>query len=94
MAQSSLRSSTAAWLFQSWAGFVIAVGFMAFGIYYLPADAWTRGYLGIGSLFLVSSCFSLAKTLRDKHEAERIHNKVEEVRTERILREVGDELAG
>ena len=94
LAQTSLRSSTAAWAFQSWAGFALAVGFMVVGIYHLPVDAWTRGYLGVGSLFLVSSCFTLAKTLRDKHEEDRIHNKVSDVRTERILREVTDELTG
>ena len=40
------------------------------GIAYLPVDVWTKGFLGMGLLFTIGSCFSLAKTVRDDHEAE------------------------
>jgi hypothetical protein len=35
---------------------------------------------------LMQSCFTLAKSLRDMHEAGRMINRIEEARTERLLR--------
>lgn len=63
-------SSTAAWKFQVWASFVISTAVTALGVAYLPVDLWTKGFLAMGLLFTVGSCFSLAKTIRDEHEAE------------------------
>jgi hypothetical protein len=62
--------NTAAWRFQVWASFVIATLLMALGIAYLPVDLWTKGFMGMGLLFTIGSCFSLAKTIRDEHDAE------------------------
>ncbi|MBX3270446.1 MAG: hypothetical protein KF729_09310 [Sandaracinaceae bacterium] len=64
-------SHTAAWKFQVWASFVIATAFTGAGILYLPVDVWTKGFLAMGLLFTIGSCFGLAKTVRDDHEAER-----------------------
>jgi hypothetical protein len=55
----------------------------------LPLDIWAKGYLGMGLFFLVSSTISVSKTLRDKHEFDRIINRVEEAKTEKILQEYG-----
>ena len=35
----------------------------------LPVDVWVRGFLGIGSLYVVTSTFTLAKCVRDRQEA-------------------------
>lgn len=74
-----MKSTTAAWRFQVWASFVLASTITSLGILYLPVDLWTKGFLGMGLLFTVGSCFSLAKTLRDEHEA----NHREPVRDDR-----------
>ena len=63
--------STAAWKFQVWTSFVASTAAMVIGILYLPVDLWTKGFFAMGLLFTVGSCFSLAKTIRDEHEAER-----------------------
>lgn len=55
---------------------------------YLPVGIWAKAFLGTGFLFTVSSCFVLAKTLRDEHEAERFHHRLEEAQAEKILRDV------
>ncbi len=62
-------SNTAAWHIQVWASFLIASSATVIGILYLPVDVWIKGFLGMGLLFTVGSCFSLAKTIRDEHEA-------------------------
>ena len=41
-------------------------------------------------LFLVGSSFTLAKTLRDNHEALRLVNRVKSAKTERLIREYED----
>lgn len=64
------NTSTAAWKFQVWASFVISTAVTAIGVAYLPVDIWVKGFLAMGLLFTVGSCFSLAKTIRDEHEAD------------------------
>ena len=66
-----------------------ALGAMIFGIFMLPLDLWIKGYFSMGLFFLVSSTISVSKTLRDKHEYDRIINRVEEAKTEKILKEYG-----
>jgi hypothetical protein len=79
------QKDTAAWIFQVWASFLVAVTLLAIGIYYLPVDGWIRGYLAMGMLFSIGSSFSLAKTIRDNHEAGKLINRVAEAKTEKYL---------
>jgi hypothetical protein len=50
-------------------------------------DLWIRGYLAMGLFFTVSSTVTLSKTLRDRHESERLVNRLKSVKTERLLHE-------
>lgn len=83
--QNNINRDSSAWIFQTWAAFIISVGFTLAGLYYAPIDIWIKGFIAIGYLFTISTCFTLAKTLRDKHEAERIVNRVATAKTEKIL---------
>jgi hypothetical protein len=58
------------------------------GIFYLPLDWWSRGYLAMGVLMLIQSCVTMSKTARDQHEAARLVNSIEDARAERLLMEV------
>jgi hypothetical protein len=82
-----ITRDTAAWRFQVWASFLIASAVTLAGIGYLPVDTWMRGFLLMGVLFVVGSCFSLAKTLRDDHEARRLLNRLADAKAEKIIRE-------
>ena len=82
-----LQKDTAAWIFQVWASFLLAVLSTALGILYLPVDGWMKGFLAMGLIFTVGSCFSLAKTLRDNHESSKLLNRITDAKTEKILRE-------
>jgi hypothetical protein len=44
-----------------------------------------RAYLAMGVTMVVQSSFTLAKNIRDVHEASRMINRIEEARTERLL---------
>ncbi len=87
MRSEDVQKDTPAWLFQVWASFVVSIGATAVGIAYLPVNEWIRAFLGLGLLFSVGSSLSLAKTLRDQHEARRLLSKLTEAKTEKILRD-------
>ena len=61
--------NTPAFFAQAALSFGVACVAVGIGITYLPVDRWTRGFLAIGCLFLVSSAFTLAKCVRDHQEA-------------------------
>lgn len=81
------QQSTAAFYGQAVASFGVAMAAMTLGIYFLDADAWVRGFLAIGVLYLVTSCFTLAKVIRDRQEAGQIVSRVDQARLEKILAE-------
>jgi hypothetical protein len=58
---------------------------MAVGIALIPGEPWIHAYFVMSTFFLMGSCFTLAKMLRDRHEAQRLHQRIEEARTEQLL---------
>ncbi|MGH1573911.1 YiaA/YiaB family inner membrane protein [Methylobacterium sp. P31] len=78
---------TAAWKTFTLVSFAAAGAMVALGIFFLPADIWIKGYLAMAAIFLTGTTFTLAKTLRDEHEANRLINKIEDAAAERVLRE-------
>lgn len=63
-----MNKMTYAFYLQSAIAFGTALMFVVGGIYFLPVDGWIRAFLALGSLFLVTSSFSLAKCVRDQQE--------------------------
>jgi len=58
------------WRLVVWGGFGVAMSLTAWGLLRMDINDTYRAYLGVSWLFLVSSAFTLAKTLRDSHEAD------------------------
>lgn len=71
----------------AWIAFAISFVGMCAGLVYMEADLAVKGFLAVSYLFSVTSCFTLAKVVRDKHEAEKFINKVENAKTEKFLNE-------
>ena len=71
----------------AWIAFVLASIGTLTGIIMMPAELATKGFLAMGFVFTVSSCFTLAKVIRDRHESDRLYNKVERAKTEKFLSE-------
>ena len=82
-------SNTSAWLTFSYVQFGAAAFMTALGVWAMPVDLMVKGYLIMATVFLVGSAFTLAKTVRDEHEARRFASRIDEARTERLLMEVG-----
>ncbi|RZI83600.1 MAG: hypothetical protein EOP38_12035 [Rubrivivax sp.] len=65
-----LRSGdTPMWSLVVWLGFGLAVGLTGWGLYRMDINPTYKAYLLVTWLFLISSAFTLAKMLRDDHEA-------------------------
>ena len=80
-----------AWIMYCYVSFGIAIGATFLGIWTSGMSIEMKAFSGMGLLFSVGSAFTLAKTLRDEHEAELFHHRLDEARTEKLLREVSDE---
>ncbi|MCR9147909.1 MAG: YiaA/YiaB family inner membrane protein [Rhodobacteraceae bacterium] len=77
-----------AWNTCTYIMFSIAVLMMAGGIWSLDASFTAKGYYAMAALMLVYTTAAITKVLRDREESDRIYNKIEEARTERMLAEV------
>ncbi|MEL6511210.1 MAG: YiaA/YiaB family inner membrane protein [Pseudomonadota bacterium] len=79
-----------AWNLFSYLQFAIAGSMMAGGIYFLDASFAAKGFYAMAAIMLVSSTAGITKAIRDTEESSRLHNKLEDARTERLLAEVSD----
>lgn len=81
------QEHSSAWVMQTWLSFILSISATTIGILHLPADAWIKGFMGMGLAFSIGSTVNLTKTQRDLHEAKKLTTKVEEARVEKILTE-------
>lgn len=61
---------TPMWKLVVWGGFFTAMALTGWGLWELGVQPVWKSYLLVSWLFLISSVFTLAKTLRDAHEAD------------------------
>ena len=59
---------TPLWRVVVWGGFLLAMALTGWGLVQMEINPAYRAFLGVSWLFLISTCFTLAKTLRDAHE--------------------------
>ena len=79
--------NTSAFYAQSAIAFGIALFTMMIAIYYLPGDPWPKAFLALGTLFLTTSSFTLAKCVRDAQESQYVVSRIDQARVDRILAE-------
>jgi len=63
------RNDTPMWGLVVWGGFGLAMTLTGWGLWRMDVNPTYKAYLGVSWLFLISTVFTLAKTLRDAHEA-------------------------
>ncbi len=81
-------TNTPAWTQFSIASFVVAVAMMAGGIFFMEASFAAKGFYAMAAVMLVHSSITVTKTLRDNAEADRLLSKIEDAKTEKLLRDV------
>ena len=84
---SYVSSNTKSFYTMAWISFVVSFGGGLVGIWFIEGSLPVKGFLLMTFLFTVSSCFTLAKVVRDKHEENQMVNKVEKAKTEKLLNE-------
>jgi len=53
-----------------WGGFALAMALTGWGLLRMEINDTYKAFLGVSWLYLITTAFTLAKTLRDKHEAD------------------------
>lgn len=86
----SINDSSSQWDFFVKIAFATAMGSTLIGVYMLPGPLVVKGYFLISSLFLVFSTITLSKTIRDGHESQRLHNRISDARTSKMIRELDE----
>jgi hypothetical protein len=64
------RVDTPMWKLVVWTGFAFAMALTAWGLWRMTIQPVWKAYLTVSWLFLISSVFTLAKTLRDAYDAD------------------------
>jgi hypothetical protein len=67
-------SDTPLWSLVVWGGFALAMALTGWGLFRMGINPTWKAYLVVSWLYLISSAFTLAKTLRDAYEAERLEH--------------------
>jgi hypothetical protein len=65
--------------------FGIALGAVVIAIYQLPAEPWVQAFFALGTLYLVTAAFTLAKCIRDRQDEETVVKRIDDARVEKIL---------
>jgi hypothetical protein len=79
--------TTTAFMVQSAISFTVSLGVTIVGIGYLSDSRWVRAFLALGLLYVVTSSFTLAKTIRDRQEEAALVSRVDQARLDKLLAE-------
>ena len=71
---------TSQWVMTVWIAFASAVLLTGWGLWRMQIDVWQKYYMLVSWLFLVSSTFTLSKTVRDAQEADLMARRMAAVR--------------
>jgi len=77
-ARQSGRADTPMFRYVVWSGFLLAMALTAWGLLRMDINSTYKAFLGVAWLYLVTSAFTLAKMLRDRHEADLLERGVED----------------
>ncbi|GHJ60198.1 hypothetical protein NOK12_27160 [Nocardioides sp. OK12] len=85
MSQPTQNKTTSAFYAQAGISFGLALLAMVVAVLYLPVDPWMRAFLALGTLYLTTSAFTLAKCVRDAQETSSVVSRLDQARVDKIL---------
>ena len=68
---------TPLWSLVVWGGFATAMGLTGWGLWGMAINAAYKAFLGVSWLYLVTTAFTLAKMLRDRHDADLLQARLQ-----------------
>ena len=81
----SATKNTTAFAAQAAISFGASLFAMLVAVYFMDADPWIKGFLALGTLYLTTSTFTLAKVVRDMQEDNTTIHRLDAARLEKIL---------
>ena len=81
------NKNTTAFYAMSAIAFGTALFTVLIAIYFLPGAGWPKAFLALGTLFLTTSTFTLAKCVRDAQEEQYVVSRLDRARVDRLLAE-------
>ena len=81
----STAKNTTAFAAQAAISFGAALFAMHVAIYFMDADPWIKGFLALGTLYLTTSTFTLAKVVRDMQEDSTTVHRLDQARLDKLL---------
>jgi hypothetical protein len=83
----SAQLNSPSWVMFVKVNFAISFTAMIAAIILSPIEIVVQGFLAMGTLYLVASTFTFAKTVRDEFEGQKLINKLAEARAEKLLKD-------
>ncbi len=71
------EAPTPLWKLVVWGGFAVAMGLTGWGLVGMEINVTYKAFLGVSWLYLITSAFTLAKMLRDRHEADLLEARLQ-----------------
>jgi hypothetical protein len=81
------NKNTSAFFLQAGISFAVALLTMVVAVIYLPVEPWIRAFLGLGTMYLTTSAFTLAKCVRDAQENQSVSSRLDQARVDKLLAE-------
>jgi len=73
------------WISFNYACVAVAYAMLSLSLMLMPVDLSTKGYVGMGILFLTGSLITLVKTLQEQRINDQFSSKLERAKHEKIL---------
>lgn len=68
---------TPLWKLVVWGSFAVAMGLTGWGLLGMDINVTYKAFLGVSWLYLITTAFTLAKMLRDRHEADLLEARLQ-----------------
>ena len=81
----SATKNTTAFAAQAAISFGASLFAMLVAVYFMDADPWIKGFLALGTLYLTTSTFTLAKVVRDMQEDSTTVHRLDQARLDKLL---------
>ena len=82
---STTAKNTTAFAAQAAISFGASLFAMLVAVYFMDADPWVKGFLALGTLYLTTSTFTLAKVVRDMQEDTTVMHRLDQARRDKAL---------
>jgi len=75
------------WISYNYICVFVAYVMLSFSLFLMPINLATKGYLGMGIIFLSGSLVTLVKTLHDLRVQDDVSNKLERAKQDKLIQD-------